>query len=109
MDLFGLFDKFAGVCKKLCYIALAVILLMVLSDRVRADDSEATGVAPAAITVQVEGDEFTGESKVTIYIRAFIEDVQDKYHEMVDSTETISAKPGDMSLNGEPAEAPKGS
>ena len=92
--IFGLFDKFAEVCKKLCYIALAVILLSVLSDRVRADvgddfimmggDNQLMGAevsipAPAGVVVQAETDEVTGFTKVTIYIHTVWKDVQSKY------------------------------
>ena len=87
MDLFGMFDKLAGVCKKLCYIALCVILLMVLADRVKADDVEYSGttITPAVVTVEAQTDEVSGMTKVTVYIRTFIKDVQSKFNELVET------------------------
>ena len=92
-----LFDRLAGICKKIVYIALAALLLMVLADRVKADDSETTGMAPAIVTVETETDAESGFTSVTVYIRTFIKDVQDKYRELVDtkevSDETEAPKP----------------
>ena len=94
MTFFDLFDKLAGVCKKLCYIALCVILLMVLSDRVRADEIDRMpGTAPATITVEAQTDEVTGLTKVTVYIRTFIKDVQSKFNELVDTSPNEVSEP----------------
>ena len=97
-----IFDKIAEVCRKVVYIALASILtgfmLSSMAARVQADDVDWTGpVAPPA-TVIVEADETTGLTKVTVYIRTFIKDVQDKYREIVHTDEV-----------SETAEAPKAS
>ncbi len=56
-------DRIAEVCKKVCYIALCVLLLMVLADRVRAEESvdlAGTIAPPAAVIVEAETDEVTG-------------------------------------------------
>lgn len=88
-----IFDETAKVCKKLCYISLATLLLLTLADRVKAE--EVTTVdEPAAVTVQTETDDESGMTRVTVYIRTFIKDVQDKYRDITaaDSEEAESPK-----------------
>ena len=92
-----MFNQIAEICKKLVYIALAALLLMVLADRVMAEEVVNT-TAPATITVQAQTDEVTGLTKVTVYIRTFIKDVQSKFNELVDTSpsevgETEAPKP----------------
>tara|TARA_R110002110_G_scaffold412357_1_gene638245 strand:+ start:576 stop:854 length:279 start_codon:yes stop_codon:yes gene_type:complete len=88
-----IFDDVADVSKKLCYIALAALLVLTLADRAEAE--EVTDVAvPAAVTVQTETDDESGMTRVTVYIRTFIKDVQDKYRNITatDSEEAESPK-----------------
>ena len=104
MTFFDLFDKLAGVCQKLCYIALCVILLMTLfASAADADvgddfimmggDNQLMGAEviipgpPAGVIVETQTDEVSGMTKVTVYIRTFFKDVQSKYHELVDTSE----------------------
>ena len=87
-----LFDKFASVCKKVCYIVLAALLILVLSERVQAEEEVSVDAVPAAVTVQTETNEGSGMTRVTVYIRTFIQDVQDKYREIVSTTDSEVAE-----------------
>jgi hypothetical protein len=80
-----MFDKVAVFCKKFVYIALAVLLLMVLADRVKAEET-ISSTTPAAITVEAQTDETTGLTKVTVYIRSLIQDVQSTFNDLVDTS-----------------------
>ncbi len=90
-DLKKLLDGIAGISKKLVYIALAVLLLMVLSERVKAEEAVTT-TAPAAVTVEAQTDEATGLTKVTVYIRSLIQDVTDKFTSSDEKVSTTAPK-----------------
>ena len=94
-----MFNKISAFCKKFVYIALCALLLMVMADRVRAEET-INVPTPAAITVEALTDENTGLTKVTVYIRSLIQDVQSTFNELVD-TSTSGATDG--------PEAPKAS
>ncbi len=86
------FDKVAEICKKVVYIALAMLLLMVLADRVKAEEVGNT-TAPAAVTVEAQTNETTGLTKVTVYIRTFIKDVQEKFNDIVETSTNEVSEP----------------
>ena len=87
------FDDVAEVCKKICYISLAALLVLTLSERVEAEEVSAEVIAPAAVTVQTETDEESGMTRVTVYIRTFIKDVQDKYRDIVSTDDEAAESP----------------